>query len=590
MPDDNPQLHPMAQAQVDAYTTIAPHEAEAKRQHVTGLLHQLEADLAPLIGPVVQKVIDNPATSDEIRALLNEAGVPAHQFGSLVIGFAIWGVLGPFLGAGLQPEIQDITNVAFSKNTTLPLSPALLAEMALKGISVTGEPQLGSADLATEAALSGVNPERFAAMTQAAGQSIGLAEALLIERRNQWPAGVTIDDALAYSNMNPKFYEAAKALKYAPPPAGEVIAGALKGWLQDADAQHRLGLAGIDPANYQWMKDSAGRPPGTQEMLHLWNLSEQGLIGTTVDESVVTQAVEQSDINNNYMAYVKELRHYFPPPRSIVPMLRSESITVDQATRLLKAYGVGDEWATAFVKEAHHTKTTAGKELTRAQIVDMYADRYLDAQTATADLTAIGYSQADITLLLGYADRQRAAKLQNQLIQTIRSLYTAHKLTRAEAVTALDGDQVPTAVQTDLFKVWDLERQARVHHPTPAQVVGAYRRGEIKANETKLRLNQLGVQNADLGLFVADGWPPSHPATAQQAAQLVIDNADAYAPGLAPSAPAPRRLTLRQVEDLYVAGTITYATALADLEAIGYTATDAANLLGLLKPAAPAVP
>jgi len=54
-------------------------------------------------------------------------------------------------------------------------------------------------------------------------------------------------------------------------------------------------------------------------------------------------------------------------------------------------------------------------------------------------------------------------------------------------------------------------------------VIGAFRRGEIGAGECHVRLLGLGVVDADIGILVADGWPPGKGAEAQAAAAAVLD-------------------------------------------------------------------
>lgn len=491
-----------------AHAKIAPKIAEQKRSGIVDLLDTFEADVAPKLKPFVADLLESPDVPDHVKELLRSIAGPEHFSESIIIGIAVGAILSPVLGAATQPIVQSIANTTWPQLPNLPLSPDLLAAAVIKGV-------LTEAGAAGTAAVSGTSPTAFATMVATAGQSIGTEEALLLLRRGQ------IDQAeferiMRYSNVRNDFIPDALLLKYSPPPAGEVIAGALKAHLSDADAQKKLGEAGIDPTNFQWMKDTAGRPPGVVELLHLWNRQ-------VVDEAFVDQAIAQSDINPNYTAAVKELRHYFPPPRSIVPMLRSNSITESQARTLLTYYGVDTEWVDAFIKEAQTTATSAAKELTMSQVVAMYRDRFIPRAEASTRLTALKFPADQITLILDYADDLRVVKLTNALMAQIGTLYVAHKLTKSEATVALNGANIPAAMQADLFEVWDLERAAKLHHPTVAQVVGAFRRTVITAAECKTRLTALGVQPADLEITVADGWPPGAAKEAQAAANAVIN-------------------------------------------------------------------
>ena len=500
-----------------AHAKIAPLIASSRTTQVTGMLEQFEADIGPLIAPIVQKLLDDPTTPAHLLPLLQLAAQPEHFGESIVIGIAVGTVLGPVLGAAIAPEVQVIANNAWKLNADSPLSPDLLAAATIKGVAP-------NFDKVAEAAFSGTNAERFGIMTDTAGQSIGTEEALLLLRRRQI-GEAEFERIIRYSNVRNDFIPDIKLLQYAPPSVGEVITGALKHHLDDTTAQAYMSDAGIDPkVNYAWMKAAAGRPPGIEQIIHLWNLNTAGVLNTGVDEATVDAAVEQSDINDTYLPAVKMLRHYFPPPRSIIPMLRSGGINEAEARQLLTAYGVGEPWATAFVTEAHTTKTSTAKELSLSQVTRLLEGGFITPAEATARLTTIGYPADQITLLLDLATTTAEEKLQTALMSKIRTLYVGHKIDKPAATTALTEGKIPGPAMTQAFAIWDIERTASVHHPTIANVVGAYRRADITAAETKTRLTDLGVQQADLFIIVADGWPPTHAADGKAAA-LLVENA-----------------------------------------------------------------
>ena len=162
--------------------------------------------------------------------------------------------------------------------------------------------------------------------------------------------------------------------------------------------------------------------------------------------------------------------------------------------------------------------------MTAGQIVRMYESRYITNAAATARLTALNFPTDEITLMLGYADDLRTEKLLNAGITKIGTVYVAHKIDKPTATTALTGMGLTAAAAGEHFAIWDIERTALIHHLTPAQIVGAYRRTDIPALECKNRLIALGVQPGDLSIMVADGWPPSQ-ATAGKAAAAAVVNA-----------------------------------------------------------------
>lgn len=486
---------------------IAPKVKAAKHEHVADLLERFERELVPHIAPFLTDILDNEQVPQPIRDLVAAIAAPEHFTQSLLIGVALGSVISPVLGAATAPFIQTLANEVWPVNPSVPLSPAEAALATLRH-----NPHLGNP--AGEAALSGMNAGRFDAMVYNTGEALALGELLLLYRRGQISEDRLVT-GLRQSRIRDEWLPEILQLQFAPPGAGEVIAGAVKGHLTDADATTKLGEAGINPANYAWLRASAGRPPGIEQMLHLRNRGE-----ATTDD--VIRAVRQSDINDDFLPFVLHLGEYHPPPRSIVPMLRHGAITEARARELLAQNGVLPADIDAFVIEAHTTPASTGKQLTQAQVLRMYQAHFIDRATATARLAALLYPGDEITLLLDYTDTARHEAAITAAANKIGAQYVAHHLTRPEVATALGELGMNGAQQTDVLAVWDIERATLVHRLTPAQVVGAYRRGEIDPLQTQQRLLDLGVQLADLAIVVADGWPPGKPEEAQAAAAAVL--------------------------------------------------------------------
>lgn len=562
-------LHPLAQALIDAHATIAPKIAQANTAHVVDLLETFEADMAKYIAPTAQRLLDDPHTPADIHPLLTALADPPHFGVSLAISFALGAILSPVIGAAFAPAVQGIENNAWAGNPSRPLSPDVLAAAVLKGVE-------SEATAASEAGKSGLSPGAFGVMVDAAGNGVGIAEALLLYRRNQITAD-HLTEIMRYSNLNPRFYPDILKLRYGPPTAGEAIAGALKGHLTDADARTKLAESGIDPVNFEWLRATAGRPFSVGQAIELWNRGE-------ISEARVDAVIAQSDVNPDFGADYKKLRVYYPPVRSIVPMLRSGAITEAQARDYLAKQGVPANTADAFVKEATTTKASAGKDLSQAQVVRLFGHQMITRADANTRLIALGYPAPDATLLLDAVADDRAERLQAGLISKVGALYIAYKLTKIEAVNALSSGQVPNAAQHDLFAAWDIERDIAVKVPTPSGIIGALRRNLITPAAAHRRLNALGVQDDDIVIFVGDGWPPSAPQDAKAAVAAVLADSTAPLTVTSKTAAKVRTLTPTQITKALVAGDITNTQAMTDLEALGYSAADAAELIALATP------
>lgn len=560
------------------HARIGPKITAARTEATAGMLEQIEQDLVPLVRPLARQLLDAETTPAELRPALEVLAGPEHFSGSIVISFAVGALLSPVLGSALAPLVQTISNNAWATTPSNPLTPAVLAEMALKGVSLTGSTQIGSGELAAEALNSGIDPARFAAMTQAAGQSLGFAEALLLQRRSQL-VGVTLTDVLGYSNINPKFYDSAMNLIYDSPPTGEIIAARVKNRLNDIDARRKYTEAGGNPVDFDWAVSTGGRPLGLEEMAHLVNYGH----ATDAD---LAQAAAQSDLAVEFQKFVPFLKEYHPPVRSIIPMLRAGAANEAQCRKYWNDEGVPVVLQDIYVKEAAHTSTGAAKALGQAQIVAMYEARLLPAPTALARLVALTYPAADAQALLDLADEKRSVSLQNAALRKIGAEYVGYKITLAEAQTAMATAAVPTAAQQDQVKYWDVEKSVNIHKPTAPMIMGAFRRGDIDGAEAHARLLAAGVILSDMHIFAADGFPPTKPNP--KGVAIVVAGSALYVDGTSqPPATGTKAETITQITGLYVGRIIDKPTAVAKLEALGYTAADAADLIALAGPQSP---
>lgn len=476
------------------HDAIRPNAQQDRRDHLTGVLEQFEQELAPLLAPIVADLASHPATPESVRPLLQAIKGPEQFTQSLLIGIAVGSTIGPVLGAAIAPEVQQIGNIRWPTKPDIPLSPP---EIAL-GV-IRNNPHINNP--AGEAAMSGINAERLQALEYNTGEPPSPQELLLLYRRGQIDQA-RLETGIRQSRIRDEWFPEVLDLRFAPPAAGEVIAGAIKGHLPDADATTKLGQAGIDPSNFAWMKATAGRPPGIEQMLHLWNRG----VATEAD---VDAAVRQSDINDTYLPFVKELRKYFPPPRSIVPMLRANAITEAQARTLLTYYGVDPQWVDAFIAEAHTTRTSAIKELSASQTVRAYENGLIDQPTAMSRLEGLKYPAADATLMLQIADEAVTERYRNARVTRVHARYVAHKIDQNTATAELSKFGLPGPAISQLMTLWTDERDANTAVLSLSQTQGAYHRGIITLQEFITRAHAMGYSGLDVKIVAAEAWPPT---------------------------------------------------------------------------------
>lgn len=497
-PDDKPSKLEQARAHFGAVAEAA-HDAIAgkidarKKEHLADTLERFERELVPHVAPFVQGLAENENLPDELRQLFQAITQPEHFTQSILLGIGVGALVSPVLGTASAPFVQQLANEVWPHNTSVPLSPSLLAESVIKGVET-------QATAATEAALSGISDHRFDIMVKTAGQGVAIEAALLLWRRGQIDEA-ELDVILRYSNIRPQFFADVKKLRYAPPSAAEAIAGVVEGHLSEADGKKKFVEAGQDPVNFDWVLQTAGRPPATEQMLHLLN---RGLM--TEDE--VRAAIRESNIKNKYIDQIIATRVYLPPPRSIVPMLRSGAITEARARELFIDHGLSEEDTTAFIKEAKMTKTGAAKELTASQVTRAYEERLLDEATAHQRIVDLGYPDEDATLFVQLADDARERGFRSIHITRIHEQVKNEIITPAVATAQLAALGLPAPAVTDLVTTWTDQIKHKVVALSLSQVQGAMRRGMITLEGFIARAHTLGFKGKDVQIVAAEAYPP----------------------------------------------------------------------------------
>lgn len=481
--------------------------SERKTAALGDVLERFERELGPHLVPFLGDLQANPNVPGPIRDLLAAIVEPEHFTQSLLIGFGLGAVLGPVLGTAIAPYVQTLANEVWPTDPSVPLSAEIAAAARLKGVLTQAEQESWSAK-------TGVAPNVADILYNTAGQAPGIEQGLLLLRRGQI-SEAEFERIVKYSNVRIDFLADILDLKYSPVSAGEAITGALKGHLDPATAQEYVGHAGIDPANFDWLLASAGRPPGIEQMLHLWNRG----VATQAD---VEAAVKQSDVNDAYLPFVLELRKYFPPPRSVVPMLKSGAITETQARTLLTYYGVDAEWVTAFIKEATGTTASTVKELSASLVIRGYEQKVITQAEALSRLEALKYSAADAALYLELADANVTERLRDSATTRIHNRYITYKIDRAAAAADLGKIGQPAAAASQLLTFWDDERSANVAVLTMSQIQQGYHRGVLTLPTFIAMAQERGFSGLSVKILAAEAWPP----TAVPPAVLALNPAD----------------------------------------------------------------
>ena len=380
------------------------------------------------------------------------------------------------------------------------LSPADAADMVVRGI-------IDQAEGEQIAAQSGMEAADFDRLVRDTGEPLALEQLLLLYRRGQLD-DAQLDHGIKQSHVKDEWIPYAKELRFTPPSPADAIRAAVQNQLPMGEAISKAAQAGQDPAEFGWLFNTAGRPPGTVELIQLWR---KGKIGP----DVVAQAIRESDIKTKYVPTILELFEQLPPPRTVAALLRAGAITDAEAAKLLAQEGVPATLAAAEIKAAHNHRTSAARHLSTTTILKLLHDHAITDAQAVEHLVELGMATTDAQLTVEAEQLHAAAAAQDRAIGHVHSLYVGHRLDRAQCVSALTALKVPIESQSHLLASWDTERVVNEPRLTHAQITQALKHGVIDQPTATRMIEQLGYSPFDTWLLIsiALGGPAGAPPT-----------------------------------------------------------------------------
>jgi hypothetical protein len=252
---------------------------------------------------------------------------------------------------------------------------------------------------------------------------------------------------------------------------------------------------GLDDNDFATLIEIAGAPPGVDFITEALN---RGII----DEETFTGAFLESRIKNKYVQLFLQMRTRLIPQETVRLLYRNGVYPREKALQTLLWHGFTPDDANALLALENTRQDGGARELTRAQIVDLYEVRALPRDVAESMLTDLGYEAANAATLLDLADFKHLQTFVNSAINRVKSAYITGKIDRATAGAQLDSLLVPTDQQDELFAIWDIERTTITKTLTPAQIRQAVKKELISAREAIARLTAQGYASDDAELFL----------------------------------------------------------------------------------------
>jgi len=299
------------------------------------------------------------------------------------------------------------------------------------------------------------------------------------------------------SDLRNEWTDVLTALRVGPFSGDEAVAGVVQTAMPEGQARMIWEQNGLDPDLFDIAVAIRGNPPGPETLAELFHRK-------IIDRGRLVLGLRQSNLKNEWIEDFIRSTERIPPQDTVRRMFNGGAIDRPAALTMLEGLGYPAKTAGAMLDLETADRTKGARDFTAAQVLNFYRDRSLKRADAKGLLVDLGYDADEAELLLDNADLDRLQRARAAAVSKVHSAYVAHRLDYGDASNALDGIGVAPDEREDLIELWEIEREANVRVPTPAQIIAAVKKGMIDFNAGGKRLVEQGYSPADarLVLFV----------------------------------------------------------------------------------------
>ena len=453
---------------------------------------------------------------------------------------------------------QSAMNQVMSTYQDVPLSPAVLADMSIRNLTIPADGTGLSADLIAEAAYSGISPARLAALSLDTGESYGIIDALRLWHQGTYlvapvanpdqavgqPAYIAgpslgdtygvpeaeLDTVVYYSRVRNEFLPDLKKLSWSTMSPADAINAAVKGRISPDFAATLFKAGGGMPEQFELLYESAGDSIGVEHAVALYDHGD-----ITADQ--LQDVILQSRINPRFYDVALLANKKWLSAFQIHQAVQAGEVDVALATNWMIEAGYPADQAAATVSAAAKGTVSKAKAETESIILDDYQANIIDSAAATTALTSLGYTAEAIPFILESVVAKRVISMRNGAISRIRTAYIDFLIDEAAVKVDLVQLGMPTAAVDQFLTDWTIEQSINTKRLSAAQVGKLLEDGVLDVNNAVTRWVQMGYlpEEANLLTFV---YPPGSKAPAGTAVAVTTVPPDNTTTTPTPTTPA----------------------------------------------------
>lgn len=349
------------------------------------------------------------------------------------------------------------------------------------------------------AAKSGIGQADADTLIGLAGEPPPLEAVIQAWRRNILTEA-DVDRAIIQGPIRNEWIPAMKALQTLPLPAEVAAAAVTQGHLSVDQGAAKAALSGITLEDFRIIVETAGLPPGLEWAAEAFN---RGII---TDEQY-DEMFLASRIKNKYIPFMRQMRTRLISAETVRLMYRNGVYPLDAAVATLLGHGYTDVDARAMLALEDVRRTEGTRELTRAQILQLFDNDIIDESMARGMLTDLGFGEDEINWMLALTEVAKTQRFVTALVTRIRTGFIAGNVTEDEAAQLMDNAGVGAIAIGSAIQLWTLEREALAANLTVSQIQQALKRGLLSDGEAVDRYRRRGYTDRDAQILVALARP-----------------------------------------------------------------------------------
>lgn len=431
---------------------------------------------------------------------------------------------------------QSAMNGVMANYQDVPLSPAVLADMSIRNLTIPSDGSGLDAGLVAEAAYSGISPARFAALSLDTGESYGIIDALRLWHQGSYLAApvanpdqtvgqpayipgpslgdtygiaeAELDTVIYYSRVRDQFIGDLKKLSWSTMSPADAVNAAVKGRISPEFAAQLFEAGGGMPEQFDLLYETAGDSVGVE---HAVALDADGDITAEQLQDVILQ----SRINPRFYDVALLANKKWLSAFQIHQAVQAGEVDVATATNWMIEAGYPADQSAATVGAAAKGPVAKVKNESEAMILDDYQANIITAGDATTALANLGYTADAIPFILESVVAKRVISMRNAAITRTRTAYVDFLIDEAAAKADMTNLGLPTAAIDQFITDWTIEQSLNVKRLSAAQVGKLLEDGILDVNNAIARWVQMGYLPEEANLLAYVYPPGSKAATGQ---------------------------------------------------------------------------